>query len=107
MVDLQNRVFLDDAEKQQQPETGKNIDRLPGNQQRQDAEWHCQRQRQQDRNGMDERFELSGQHDVHKNESERERQHEVVAGAGKFLRSARAAGTIARVHMEIVGCLVQ
>ena len=38
VIDLQNRVFLDDAKQEQQSQPGKNIYCLPGQQQRQNAE---------------------------------------------------------------------
>ena len=45
VVDLQNRVLLDDAEQQQQAEAGEDLTVWSGEQQRQDAERHGQRQR--------------------------------------------------------------
>ena len=48
VIDLQNGVLLDDAEQQQQAKAGEDVDRLAGHQKREDAEWNCQRQRQQD-----------------------------------------------------------
>ncbi len=70
-------------------------------QQRHDAERHRQRQREQNRDGMDEGFELRRQHDVHEDEGQRERQHEVIARARQFLRCAGEPGTVIRIHVEL------
>ena len=46
--------------------------------------------------GWMKRFELRRQHDVHEDERQRERQHEVEAGAAEFLRGAGEAGAVVR-----------
>ena len=49
VIDLQNRVLLHHPKQQQQAQAGKDVHRLPGDQQRDNAERNRQRQRQQNR----------------------------------------------------------
>ena len=65
------------------------------------------RQRQQNREGMQERFKLRRQHDVHEDERQRDGDDEIVSGAVQFLGSAEQFRAIAGVHVEIVGDLIQ
>ena len=61
----------------------------------------------QNRDGVDEAFELRGQHDVHEDEGQREGEREVVAGAAQFLGGAGEAGAVAGLHAELLRLLVQ
>src|SRR2546426_138883 len=88
VIDLQNGVLLHHAKEQQQTQTGKDIHRLSGYEQRDNAERNRQRQSQQNSHRMDERFKLRRQHHVHENERKNDRQHEIVARASEFLRTA-------------------
>src|SRR5262249_17856000 len=106
-VDLKNGVLLHDAEQQQQAQTGEDVYRLAEQEQREDAEGNRQRQRQQNRDGVNEALELRGQHDVHEDEGQREGQDEVIAGPSELLRSAGEAGTIIGVHMELGGEFIE
>ena len=65
VVDLQNRVLLDDAEQHQQPERREDVQRLLEDDQRQQRERQRQRQRQQDRDRVQPRLELRRQDQIH------------------------------------------
>ena len=77
--------------------------RLSDHQQRQNAEGHGQRQGQQNRERVHERFKLRGQHDVHEDERQRDRDDEVVRGAVQFLGSAQQFGAVAGIHVDFLG----
>src|SRR5204863_6967914 len=85
VIDLKNRVLLDNAEEQQQSQTREDVYRLSGDEQRQDPKRYCQRQRQQDRNWVNERLKLGRQDHVHEDKRQHEGEHEVVSGTSQFL----------------------
>src|SRR5262249_32734524 len=87
-INLEDRVLHDDAEEQEQPQSRKDVDRLPHDQQRKESKGDDQRQRQQDCRRTPERFEHRRQNDVYKNKRDRDGQREIVSGTSEFLRSS-------------------
>ena len=98
VIDLQNRVLLDDAEQHQQAERREDVQRLLEDDDRQQRERQRQRQRQQNRDRVQPRLELRRQDQIHEDQRQDEREHEVLRRAPEFLRPAgeRAAVVGAR-----------
>jgi len=76
-IDLQNAVLLHDAKQHEQAEHRVDVQVGPQHPQRQKGEGQCERQGQQNRQRMDQALELSGQHHVHEQEAQQEREHEI------------------------------
>ena len=88
VVDLQNRVLLHDAEQHEQAERREDVQRLPEDDDRQQREGQRQRQRQQNRDRMQPRFELCRENEIHEDQRQHEREHEVLRRAAELLRPA-------------------
>ena len=106
VINLKNRVLLHHAEQEQQAQTGKYVHRLKGDQQRNNAERNCQRQRQKDCDRVNERFELGRQNHVHKDERQNNRQQKVVTGAGELLRASGQSGSVGGVQVLVFRKLI-
>ena len=76
VVDLQDRVLLNDTEQKQNAERRKYIQTLAGHQRGKQRERYRKRQREQDRDRVDERFELRRQDQIHKDERQQKSQRE-------------------------------
>src|SRR5882724_1185787 len=107
MVDLQNRILLYHAEKQQESQSGKDVYRLPRKQQRKDPERNSQRQRQQNGDGVDKGFELRRQNHVHKDKRKHECDHEVITSATELFRTTGQAGLVGTVDIYLFGEIVE
>ena len=89
VVDLQNRVLLHDAEQHQQAERREDVQRLPEDDDRQQRERQRQRQRQQNRDRVQPRFELRRQNQIHEDQRQHEREHEVLRRAAELAATGR------------------
>ena len=102
VVDLQNRVLLDDAEQHQEAKGREDVQRLPEDDDRQQREGQGQRQRQQDRDRVQPRFELCRQDEIHEDEREDEGGHEILRGAPEFARAAGEDAVVFTSGVELV-----
>ena len=85
VVDLQNRVFLDDAKEDQQAKRREDIQRLPEDDDGQQREWQRQRQRQKNRDRMEPRLELRRENQIHEDQRQDEGQQEVLGRTAELL----------------------
>ena len=105
VVDLQNRGLLDHAEQHQNAQRRVEIQRLAAEPQAEQPEGHGQRQREQNRQRMDEVLELGGQHDVHEDERQHERPAEIAQRPLEFAAAAHDARAVAGRHAQFLGRL--
>ena len=100
VIDLQNRVLLDDAEEHEQPERGEDVERLPEDDEREQRERQRQRERQQNRDRVDPGFELRCEHEVHEDERERERGEKRRGRARELARLTAEPAAVVRTHVD-------
>ena len=77
VIDLQDGVLLHDAEQHEDAEHREDVQRLVEHQDREQRERHRQRQREQDRDRVQPALELRREDQVHEDDREQEREHEV------------------------------
>ena len=105
MVHLQNGCFLDHAEQHENTERGVEVQGFATQPEAEQSEGHCQRQREQDRQRMDEVLELGRQHDVHENERQDKSPGEVAQCAFEFAAAPEYPCAVAGRHSQFRGRL--
>ena len=85
MVDLEDRVFLDDAEEDQDAQGGVEVERAAGQVEGEQREGNGEREGEQDGQGMDHALVIHGQDDVHEDDGEEEGPEEFDERALEFL----------------------
>ena len=101
VVDLQDRIFLHDAEEHEEAERGIEVERVVGEAQREQREGHGERQRKENCERMNEALELRGENHVHENHGEQKGVHEFAKGLFHFASAARDARGEAGRHVQI------
>src|SRR5207237_8202554 len=101
VVDLQNRVLLHHAEQHQQPERREDVQRLLEDDDRQQREGQRERQRQQNRDRMQPRLELRREDQIHEDQRQQEREHEVLRRAPELTGAADEHAAIIAAYVQL------
>ena len=88
VVDLQDGVLLHDAEEDEQPEGGVQVERVVRGPERKQREGKGKRERQEDGERVDEALVLRGEDHVHEHDRQREGPEELAEGAFEFPAAA-------------------
>ncbi len=101
MIDLQYGIFLDDAEQHQNAEGRVKVQRVARGPEGEQRKRHGQRQREQNREGMNRAFVLRSEDHVHENNRQEHRPDEFVIGAGQLAPASGNGGRVPgrKVHL--------